>query len=127
MYTYLQTFDSRFPLTQDEKKNHIRNYYKNTIIYKVKVNAEEVLSTNVKNSLIISCFINRREVKYLTYNSILSNICLLYNISIESTPLNNNAEVLRKIIELIKVYNISLDIIIKLQDYKVIQYCNYYK
>jgi hypothetical protein len=94
----------------------------------MKVNEEKLLTTNVTNSLVLSCLINRREVKQLTYNSILRNICLLHNVSFEpGNSKNNNAEILMKIIELIKVYDISLEIVIRLHDYTIIQFINYNK
>jgi len=98
------------------------NIYKfNTILYKKKMDSDELLSCNLNESHIISCSINYREVKYLTYASILTNICLLYNISFKEIINDKNA-IMAKIIQLVISNNIAFEIIIKLSNFQFVEY-----
>jgi hypothetical protein len=93
----------------------------NTILYKMNMSADKLLSCNLKGSKIISCKINQREIKNLTYTSILSNICIIYNLPFRDI-INDNDIIMRKIVQFITSYNISFEIIIKLHNYQFIEY-----
>jgi hypothetical protein len=96
----------------------------NSTQYKIKMEAHEVLSTNLNGSQIKLCLVNKREIKYLTYKSIITNICIIYNLPFpyhHNNNCNNNQHMVN-IILFVTSNNISFEIVIKLHNYQFIEY-----
>jgi hypothetical protein len=116
--------DYFYNILYEKKKNNddicIMNKY-NTVLFKHNLDTNNLLQCDFRNSRIISCVVSNQQIKYLTYSSILTNICIFNNLPFKTVPDDNNSK-MKEIIDLITIYDISFNIIIQLKDYTFIEY-----